>query len=102
MAAQRRLLSAVNKADWWCEKLAGISVNAIERFALANSLSPTDDIVTILRSAGKTMQCLASKSQEQLTDEYARIEREVDALQCKLESVMADKAMSGSARTAAS
>ena len=90
MAAQRRLLRAVNKADWWCEKLAGVSVDAIDRFARANLLTPTDDVVTILRSAGLTMQCLASKSQEQLTDEYAGIEREVEELQRKLESVMAN------------
>jgi hypothetical protein len=99
IAAQRRLLFAVNKEDCWCEKLAGISVDAIERFERVNLMLPTDDIVQVLRLAAKTMQGLATKSQEQLTDEYANIEREVDELQRKLEAVLADKALNASGRS---
>ena len=91
MAAQRRLLRTVNKSDCWRETLAGISVDAIERFARVNLLSASDDVVQILRSAAKIMQCLATKSQEQLTDDYANVVREVDELQHKLETILANK-----------
>jgi len=102
MAAQRRLLRAVNKADCWREKLAGISLNAIERFAHVNLLSDSDDVVQIIRSAAKTMQCLATKSQEQLTDEYASIEHEVGELQRNLEAILANKAIHRSRGSAVS
>ena len=86
-------------ADCWCENLAAISVDPIERFARVNLLSSSDDVVQLLRSAAKTMQCLATKSQEQLTDEYANIEREVDELQRNLEAILANKALNASGRS---
>lgn len=98
MAAQRRLLRAVNRMDGWCEELAAVSVDAIERFARVNLLSPTDDVLQLLSIAGKRLQCLATKSQEQLTDEYANVVREVDDLQRRLEDVLANKAVNRSRR----
>jgi hypothetical protein len=96
IAAQRRLLRTVNKSDCWSEQLAGISVDAIERFACVNSLPASDDLVRTLRLAAKALQCLATKSQEQLTDEYDKIEIEVDELQRSLEILLANMAMHSS------
>jgi hypothetical protein len=93
MAAQRRLLRTVNSADCWREKLAGISIDAIERFARINSLAASDDVVQLLTSAAKRLQCLATKSQEQLTEEYADLGCEIDQFQHRLKAVLTNQAL---------
>ena len=102
MSAQRRLLRAVNKADCWIEKLAGISFDAIERFARVNFMPSSDEIIQHLTAASRQLQFLATKSQEQLTEKYAKLGLEVEDLQRKIETAMANKMLDRSGGSAAS
>jgi hypothetical protein len=49
MATQRHVLYVVNLKISSAEKLFGLSSNAIERWAAANRLEPTSEIVRLLR-----------------------------------------------------
>ena len=68
--AQRNILRTVNKHSWSAEKLSGLSNKAIDRWILANQIDASSRLAELIRSAGRALYFLASKSQEQITDEY--------------------------------
>jgi hypothetical protein len=70
MSAQREILSIVNKFSWRSEKLCGLSENAIVRWSTANRLEAKSEVVVLVRKAARLLFFLATKSQEQVTDEY--------------------------------
>lgn len=74
MKAQREILNIVNGYQLR-EELCGLSEQAISRWAIANELGANAKVVTLLRRAAELLSFLATKSQEQITDEYrARME----------------------------
>jgi hypothetical protein len=79
MAAQRALLRVVNRVEW-SEELFGLSSQAIERWTDRNSLGDEAEVVALLRLASERLCFLANKSQEQVSDDYRRVSRDVDDL----------------------
>lgn len=79
MATQRHILNVVNRKVSSTEKLFGLSSNAIDRWAVANRLEPTSEIVSLLRRISSELFFLATRSQEPVSAEYKlRHERIVD------------------------
>ena len=70
MATQRHVLNVVNRKVASTEKLFGLSSNAIERWAVANRLEPTSDIVRLLRRISSELFFMATRSQEPVSAEY--------------------------------
>lgn len=79
IAAQRDILHRVNTAVWQ-EELFGLSTGAIDRWVAANRLEPASDLVTLVRQAADKLFFLSNKSQEQITEDYKLLSREVSAL----------------------
>ena len=91
MAAQRKLLQSVNRTADWIEELAGISRDAIDRWARVNSVVAGDDIMRLLLAAAKQLQFLATKSQEQLSENYVELTLDLADIQNALELALANK-----------
>lgn len=79
IAAQRDILLGVNSGDWQ-EELYGLSSGAIDRWVAANRLEPASDLVALVRRAADKLFFLSNKSQEQITEDYKLLSREVSAL----------------------
>ena len=81
MATQRHVLNVVNWKVSSTEKLFGLSSNAIERWAVANRLEPTSEIVRLLRQISSELFFMATRSQEPVSAEYElRRQRIVDSV----------------------
>ena len=70
MATQRHVLNVVNQKIPSTEKLFGLSSDAIERWALANRLDPSSDIIQLLRKISSELFFMATRSQEPVSAEY--------------------------------
>jgi len=85
MATQRHVLNLVNRNVASSEKLFGLSSKAIERWALANRLEPTSEVVQLLRRISSELFFMATRSQEPVSAEYElkrqRIVESVSALE---------------------
>ena len=79
IAAQRDILLGVNSACWH-EELFGLSSGAIARWVTANCLDPASDLVSLIRQAAHKLFFLSNKSQEQITEDYKLLSREVTVL----------------------
>lgn len=79
IAAQRDILLGVNCGDWQ-EELYGLSSGAIDRWVITNRLEPASDLVALVRRAADKLFFLSNKSQEQITEDYKLLSREVSAL----------------------
>ena len=77
MAAQRHILTVVNTSFQSTEELCGLSAKAIARWVAVNHLDPNSEEVCLLRRAADLLFFLATKSQEQVTDEYQTRMQEV-------------------------
>jgi hypothetical protein len=67
--------------------LAGLSVNAIEKWREQNDISAEHDIMKMLLKISSRMFFLANKSQEQITEDYKTLSIEVDNYLCQLENL---------------
>lgn len=70
MATQRHVLYVVNRKISSAEKLFGLSANAIERWAVANRIEPTAEIVRLLGRISSELFFMATRSQEPVSAEY--------------------------------
>lgn len=77
IAAQRQILQVVNRKQWEKEELLGLSRKAIERWISVNRIHPESRLVELVRIASSKLFFLANKSQEQISDEYKMISREI-------------------------
>jgi hypothetical protein len=77
--AQRRVLDVVNSRRLWREELLGLSLNAIERWDRVNRC---DDVALtrLLKEIGNSLLFLATKSQEQVSDDYRTLSTDVARL----------------------
>jgi len=79
IAAQRDILLLINSASWK-EELYGLSSGAIERWLSENKIERQSTLVVLLEKAASKLVFLSNKSQEQVTDEYKDLSREVQSL----------------------
>ena len=88
MATQRHVLNVVNRKVASSEKLFGLSSNAIGRWAMANRLEPSSEIIRMLRRISSELFFLATRSQEPVSAEYElRRQKIVDSV-AALENVL--------------
>lgn len=80
MTAQRHILGIVNGSFQGTEELCGLSENSISRWAEVNRIETTSEVVRLLRQAASLLFFLATKSQEQVTDEYEMRKHEVSTV----------------------
>lgn len=77
IAAQRQILQIVNRKQWKKEELLGLSSKAIERWVSVNQINPESRLVELIITASGKLFFLANKSQEQISEEYKMISREI-------------------------
>jgi hypothetical protein len=87
MDAQRNVLEIVNRQVGNKEELCGLSKKTIERWITANRLNPEGEICKILFKISEKLSFLATKSQEQISEEYRLISSEISKLKLDLEKV---------------
>lgn len=85
---QRQVLACVNRRGLTREELCGLSDGAISRWASTNSVSADDGILALLRRISDRLSFLATKSQEQITEDYKALSVEVGQLTRDLEIAM--------------
>ena len=88
MDAQKRVLSIVNAHRHRCEELCGLSVNAIERWIRIDQCEPDGPVARLLKEISKRLFFLATKSQEQVTEDYQKLSSHVAKLTDDLEAVL--------------
>lgn len=70
MATQRHVLNVVNSSIYSQEKLFGLSASAIDRWAVANRLGPSSNLVKTLKDVSSELFFMATRSQEPVSAEY--------------------------------
>jgi len=83
--AQRHVLQLVNRNKWKKEELFGLSSKAIERWISVNFVDPESRLVQLVKESAAKLFFLANKSQEQITDEYKAMSKEIAAIAKALE-----------------
>jgi hypothetical protein len=79
IAAQRDILLLINSASWK-EELYGLSSAAIERWINENKIEKEGELIQLIKDAAGKLFFLSNKSQEQITDEYKELSKEVQSL----------------------
>ncbi len=70
MSTQRHVLNAVNSSLVARECLFGLSSIAIDRWAAANQIGPTSDLVISLKRVSAELFFMATRSQEPVSSQY--------------------------------
>lgn len=83
ISAQRDILLLINSAGWH-EELYGLSSGAIERWINANNIKKQSALIQLIQEAASKLFFLSNKSQEQITDEYRALSKEVQGLTEKI------------------
>ncbi len=88
MEAQREVLNIINSSHKWREELCGLSINAIERWSRINQIEPNGPLTKLLTEISGKLFFLATKSQEQVTEEYRSLSTEVSKLTRDLQEII--------------
>ena len=88
MNAQRQVLAIVNRKKPVTEELCGLSEASIFRWKTANGVPNDSEVLSLLLRIGDKLSFLATKSQEQVTDEYKRLSMTIEALTGDLRSAL--------------
>ncbi|MEA9414298.1 hypothetical protein [Flavobacterium sp. PL02] len=84
---QRRAIKIVNSNNSFRFHLAGLSINAVEKWREQNDISIEHDIMKMLLKISSKIFFLSNKSQEQITEDYKILSTEVDNYLCQLEGL---------------
>lgn len=85
IAAQRQVLQLVNRKKWEKEELLGLSTKAIERWISVNRIDPESRLVELVKTASGKLFFLANKSQEQISEDYKMISKEIAVISHTIE-----------------
>lgn len=88
IAAQRDILLIVNRKKWE-EELYGLSSGAINRWINVNDIDDDSALIELIQKAAEKLFFLSNKSQEQITEDYKNLSKEVSELIAKIEEKMA-------------
>ena len=86
MAAQRSILQVVNSEPWAEEALFGLSSKAIDRWVACNHIDPSSILVKLIKDAAQKLFFLASKSQEQISEQYKVLAAELAGICQEIET----------------
>lgn len=89
IAAQREILLCINSAKWK-EELFGLSAGAIDRWVAANRLESNSSLVVLIQKAADKLFFLSNKSQEQITEDYKLLSREVSSLTIQIKQAVVE------------
>lgn len=89
IAAQRHILQLINKKKWVKEELFGLSSKAIDRWVSVNIVNPEAKLVRLIREAAEKLFFLANKSQEQVSDEYKAMTKDIAGIAKAIEMELA-------------
>ncbi len=89
MEAQRKVIKVVNSSQQWQEELCGLSAKAINRWIYINQIPRGGEIPKLLVRISELLFFLATKSQDQLSDEYRSYLADVLVLTASLEKQFA-------------
>ncbi|EKD25988.1 MAG: hypothetical protein ACD_79C01416G0004 [uncultured bacterium] len=87
MNAQRNILKLINKSKGQVEELCGLSRKAIDRWISVNSIDPESHKCKIVYEISEKLFFLATKSQEQISDEYKLMSSEIFKLSNELQGL---------------
>lgn len=87
IAAQREILIHINSCKWQ-EELFGLSSGAIDRWMNANRLESGSPLVELIRQAADKLFFLSNKSQEQITEDYKHLSKEVSVLTTQIKQTL--------------
>jgi len=82
--AQRIVLDSVNRRGWVSEPLMSLSKKSIDRWISHNSIDRNSELVSLLLTTSDKLFFLANKSQEQITEDYKTLSKEVAELSVKI------------------
>ncbi len=85
IAAQRQILQRINCKHWEKEELFGLSSKAIERWIFINRIDPDSRVVGLIKTASSKLFFLANKSQEQISDKYTSVSKEISEISKEIE-----------------
>jgi len=87
IAAQRDILICIN-TKYWQEELFGLSRGAIERWVSVNQINSNTVLIKLVNESAKKLFFLSNKSQEQITEDYKMLSKEVSMLTKKIQNEM--------------
>lgn len=82
--AQRMVLDSVNRRLWEREPLMSLSKKSIDRWMECNLIDRQSDLASLLFLTSEKLFFLANKSQEQITEDYKSLSKEVADLSFKI------------------
>jgi len=85
---QRQILQIVNKKLSNFEPLYSLSDKAIRHWADINDQAHSSELISLLSKLSDKLFFLANKSQEQVTNDYLELSREVQTLINKLNNIL--------------
>ncbi|UJS23568.1 hypothetical protein [Thiothrix winogradskyi] len=86
--AQRSILQIVNKNNFCHEELFALSHKAIDRWCATNRLNHESELVLNIKEAAKKLFFLANKSQEQITEDYRLLSKEINDIAYKIKKIL--------------
>lgn len=80
ITAQRMVINIVNRENRFSSPLVGLSSKSLERWKQENSVPHNSELLTLLYFISSKLFFLANKSQEQITNEYQLLSKNVSDL----------------------
>lgn len=93
MQTQRQVINLVNHKAQGKEELLGLSSKAIDRWVSKNAIDTSSGLVELLRTLSGELLCLATKSQEQISEEYRVRSSKIEELTTLISKELVKKAM---------
>lgn len=87
IGVQRKVIKIVNNNNYKIH-LTGLSIKAINKWRSENNIKKETKVVKILVQISSKLFFLSNKSQEQITEDYKSISRDIDKYIFRLESML--------------
>jgi hypothetical protein len=86
--SQREAVKIVNGFNLYDEPLFSLTEKSITRWVSVNQIDPKSEHVNLLIQTSKRLFFLANKSQEQITDDYKKLSKDVEELLAQISRKM--------------
>ncbi|ENJ2786050.1 hypothetical protein AB0656_000458 [Vibrio parahaemolyticus] len=86
--SQREAIKIVNSFHLYGEPLFSLTEKSINRWVSINQIDPEAEHVNLVIQASKKLFFLANKSQEQITEDYKKLSKDVEDIFVKISQEM--------------
>ncbi|MCC8381046.1 hypothetical protein ACP179_22815 [Xenorhabdus stockiae] len=86
--SQREVVKIVNSFNLYKEPLFSLTAKSINRWVSVNTINPQAHHVDLITQTSRKLFFLANKSQEQITDDYQQLSKEITNLLDKINREM--------------